>query len=131
MFGVDKIVKERASGMFNAKYSGYHHDKGWKLVKKGKVKFLTEPKICPKTGIVSVEKIAVEGIPLKEPKTFFPPEWTRNKVVDKIVEASQNIKKEYFQGTSRVIEGMTQEGMNIRMVIGEERILITAFPIWD
>ena len=52
IFGVDKLVKERVSGKFDAKYSGYHHDKGWKLVKTGKVKFLSEPQVCPKTGMV-------------------------------------------------------------------------------
>jgi hypothetical protein len=34
LFGADKLVKERAGGAIDAKYSGLHHDKGWKLVKK-------------------------------------------------------------------------------------------------
>ena len=56
IFGIDKIVKERASGAFDVKYLGYHHDKGWKLVKNGKVRFLTEPKVCPQNWNGSCRK---------------------------------------------------------------------------
>jgi len=129
MFGIDKIVKERASGAFDAGYKGYHHDKGWKLVKKGKVKFLTEPEVCPKTGIVYVEKVSAEGIILKQPKTFFPPEWSRHKVIDKIVEASQNIVDIETHGLRTATTGLTNEQMKILMIIDQNRKLVTAYPI--
>ena len=130
LFGIDKIVKERASGAFDAKYLGYHHDKGWKLVKKGKVKFLTKPRICPKTGMVTVDRLTVEGVLIKD-KTFFPPNWSRHKVIDKIVEASKNIIKAKTEGTRKILFGKTGEGMHIKLVIDENKKLITSFPILE
>ena len=53
--GIDKKLKYRASGAIEASYSGYHYDKDFSLVKKGKVKFLSEPKICPKTGLLKLK----------------------------------------------------------------------------
>ena len=127
IFGVDKLVKERVSGKFDAKYSGYHHDKGWKLVKKGKVKFLSEPQVCPKTGMVYVKQLMIEGI-IIEDKTFFPPQWTRKIVIDKIIEACLHVESDVMQGSTRVIEGITKEGMRIRIVISPDKQIISAYP---
>ncbi len=129
LFGIEKIQKIRAAGKIEAIYAGFHHDKGWSLVKKGKVKFLTEPVVCPKTDMVTVGKVAIEGVVLKNPKTFFPPSWNRSKVIDKIFEASQNVIKKELDGTRSIIIGQTAEGMNIQMVIDESRKLITAYPV--
>ena len=128
IFGIDKLEKHRLSGMIEGKYSGYHHDKNWSLVKKGKVKFLTAPEICPKTGLVNVAELEVEGVIVKN-KTFFPPQWSRREVIDKIVEASENVIKEEFKGTRRYITGLTKEGMGIYLVIDENQILKTAYPV--
>ncbi len=128
IFGIDKLEKHRLSGMIEGKYSGYHHDKNWSLVKKGKVKFLTKPEICPKTGLVSVAKLEIEGVIVKN-KTFFPPEWSKRKVIDKIVEASENIKTKFIRGTKIEYTGVTNKGMHILMVIDENKKLITAYPV--
>jgi hypothetical protein len=130
LFGADKLVKERAGGAVDAKYSGLHHDKGWKLVKKGKIEFLSEAKVDPKTGAIKVERLKIEGIPLKEPKTFFPAEWSRRKVIDKIIEASKNIVETVDIGiTCDQIVGITEEGMKILLVIRRaDKFLITAYP---
>ena len=128
LFGIDKTQKIRASGKIEAAYAGFHHDKGWKLVKKGKVKFLTEPVVCPKTGMVKVERFMREGFLHDKPKTFFPPEWSRSKVIDKIFEASEHIVEQSISGNRRELVGMTQEGMRICMIVDENKKLITAYP---
>jgi hypothetical protein len=129
LFGIDKIVKERASGAFDAKYKGFHHDKGWSLVKKGKIKFLTEPKVDPWTGAVKVEQLTIEGV-LIEDKTFFPPEWSKKMVIDKVIEASQHIIDTIDEGvTCDQVIGETKEGMEIFMVIRKaDKFLVTAYP---
>ena len=128
MFGIDKTQKIRASGKIEAAYAGFYHDKGWKLVKKGKVKFLTEPVVCPKTGMVKVERLVIEGFLYDKPKTFFPPEWSRSKVIDKIFEASEHIEEQSISGSRQEIVGITKEGMRIRMIVDENKKLITAYP---
>ena len=50
-------------------------------------------------------------------------------VIDKIFEASQNIVKKSLSGTRHKIIGVTNEGMNILMVIDEHKALITAYPV--
>ena len=130
LFGADKLVKERAGGAVDAKYSGLHHDKGWKLVKKGKIEFLSEAKVDPKTGAVKVEKYKIERIVYEKPKTFFPAEWSRRKVIDKIIEASQHIVETVKKGiTCDEVIGVTEEGMEILLVIRRsDKFLITAYP---
>lgn len=128
LFGVDKLQKQLASGAMDAGYSGYHHDKGWGLIRKGKVEFLSEPQVCPKTGIVHVEKVAIEGKLIKQPKTFFPPSWTRKQVIDKIVEASQNVVETTIEGPKTIIKGATSEGIVIKFIINEHKTLISAYP---
>jgi len=129
LFGADKLVKERASGAIDAKYSGLHHDKGWKLVKKGKIEFLSEAKVDPKTGAIKVERLTIEGKLIKD-KTFFPAEWSRRKVIDKIIEASQHIVETVKKGiTCDEVIGVTEEGMEILLVIRRaDKFLITAYP---
>ena len=133
LFGINKLVKERASGEFDAKYSGFHHDKGWKLEAKGKIEFVTEKKIDPKTGAVKVKELRIENGLVKD-KTFFPPEWSRRQVIDKIIEASQNIIKDSIKDgiTCLEVKGTTAEGLEILLVIRkEDKFLITAYPVLD
>ena len=130
LFGADKLVKERAGGAVDAKHSGLHHDKGWKLEKKGKIEILSERKVDPRTGAVKVEKYRIERIVYEKPKTFFPAEWSRRKVIDKIIEASQNIVETVKKGiTCDEVIGITEEGMKILLVIRRaDKFLITAYP---
>ena len=133
IFGIDKKLKFRASGTIDGSYSGYHHDKGFSLVKKGKVKFLSEPKVCPKTGAVKVDKVMIEGITKEFPQTFFPPEWTHQHTLDKIIEASKAIKKVINDGHTCIeLIGVTKEGMEVFMVIRKaDRYLVTAYPLLE
>ena len=72
----------------------------------------------------------IEGVILKEPKTFFPSEWDRYKVTDKIFEASKNIIEVIDEGiTCDQKIGVTSEGMEILLVIRkEDKFLVTAYP---
>jgi hypothetical protein len=130
LFGIDKTQKVCANGKIYAKYSGFHHDKGLKLKAKGKVEFLTDAKIDPKTGAYKVDKLKIEGIELKEPKTFFPSEWSRCKTIDKVLEAGENIVKTLKDGiTCKEVLGKTKEGMEILLVIRKiDKFLVTAYP---
>jgi hypothetical protein len=129
LFGIDKTQKVRAGGKIDAKYSGFHHDKGLKLKAKGKVEFITEPKIDPKTGAYKVDKLKIEGVELKD-KSFFPSEWTRCKTIDKVFEAGENIIETSKDGiTCKEVIGKTKEGMEILLVVRKaDKFLVTAYP---
>lgn len=128
--GIDKKLKHRVSGEINPAYSGYHYDKGFSLVKKGKVKFLSEPIVCPKTGAVKVVGYSIEGVTYAKEHTLFPPEWSQSQLIDKLFEASQNIIKEIEDGTTCLeVIGATKEGLEIYFVIRKaDGFLITAYP---
>ncbi len=130
IFGIDKKVKYRASGKIEGSYSGYHHDKGLKLVKKGKVRFLSEPKVDPRTGAFQVDRVMIEGEILQKPHTFFPQEWSEQYTVDKIFEASQNKVKTIRDGvTCLECTGETAEGLVIFFVIEKAtKYLKTVYP---
>ena len=104
-----------------------------KLVKTGKVEFVTERKIDPRTGAYKVKKLKIEGT-LVQDKTFFPAEWSRCKVIDKIFEASNNIIKNSIKDgiTCWEAKGTTAEGLEILFVIRKaDKSLITAYPVLD
>ena len=131
--GIEKEIKTRANGVVDAKYRGYHHDPNFSLVKKGKVKFLTEPIVCPKTGSVYVKEMLVEGVLVKD-QTFFSPNLSQKQVLDKVFEASKNIvtneTKLFIRDGSMEILGMTNEGMQVKMYITKEKILHSFYPVF-
>ncbi len=69
-----------------------------------------------------VEKTSNEGN-----STFFPDDWDTQEVVDAINEAYEN--RIFITGNT--YEGLTDEGMMIRMYLNDQNKIISAFPIYE
>jgi hypothetical protein len=68
--------------------------------------------------------------------TYFPSEWSREKVVSKIYEAYNNVVKDRAQlqlndkGKYHII-GITNEGVKIEMYITAKGKITTAYPTFE
>ena len=133
-----KIAFEHILGMeIGPKYkiqkfdiSGFHHDFCLEMERSGVIKFLNKAK--DKFGCYKVDLHIGEKIIPK--KTFFPSNWTREKVIDKILEAYDNfresgIKPELLSDGKYTIVGFTKEGIKIEMNIGQRGAMNTAYPL--
>lgn len=80
-------------------------------------------------GIYEAE-VQVKGIKKKSNRgrsTFFPKNWSAQHVVDKINEAYET--KDFIHGNT--YEGMTSEGIIIRMYLNHDDKIISAFPLYE
>jgi|SRR5690625_3602841 len=104
---------------------GFHYDR--LPTKKGEIIDNTKSKsnehgIYEAKVIVSnVEKTSNRGM-----STFFPDEWDTQDVIDAINEAYET--KTYISGNT--FEGLTTEGIVIRMYLDDDEKIISAFPIY-
>jgi hypothetical protein len=78
--------------------------------------------------------VLYEGEIVKSAGTFFPAEWPREKVIDKIYEAYGNFVKGgandfVKQGGKYRIRGVIEEGFTIEMWITQKGRVATAYPI--
>src|SRR5690606_20709333 len=110
--------------------SGFHHDFYGYIEKNGPFEFVN--KVMHKSGCYTVD-ILHEGFTVKKEGTFFPKEWSREKVVDKIYEAVENFKKsgavpELTDKGKYKISGLTSEGIKIEMYITKNGQITTAYP---
>ena len=113
-----------------SKLSGFHHDLKGLIEKNGIIKFTR--KIIDKNGCYSAI-LQMEGVrPVL--KTFFPADWSRKQVIDKILEAYESFKRSGINarlapdGKYEII-GLTQEGIQIKMHITQNGIIKSAYPI--
>lgn len=75
-------------------------------------------------------KVKVEGVRKTSNQgysTFFPDDWDTQDVIDAINEAYEN----RVHVTGNTYEGLTKDGMIIRMYLNEEEKIISAFPIYE
>jgi hypothetical protein len=84
-----------------------------------------------KHGFYTVDLI-IDG--QKFPKSLFPAEWTREKVMNKLYEAYENYIKSGRIPTLNtsgkyVIESFIEEGIEIKMCITQKGKILTAYPI--
>jgi hypothetical protein len=127
IFGIEDIAEIKTSGLVKNRWKGFHHDYMGRMEKKGIVTFTNET-VCPKTGIIKAN-VSYNGI-VKEGKTFFPREWSPEKVIEKITEAYNNFSDlPRWEGTSQIYDCFTNEGMKIRIVFTEQGIMVTAYPM--
>lgn len=68
--------------------------------------------------------------------TFFPVDWSREKVVIKIYEAYDNFIKNgetkfKKRGNKYIIDSVIEEGINIIIVIKEDGLITSAYPILE
>lgn len=111
------------------KFSGFHHDFMNTMEKNGTIQFIN--KITNEHGCYKASLI-VDGLQVPT-KTFFPSHWSREKVVSKIYEAYDQFIKSgaipFEKNGKYVVEGLTQEGINIRMFITKNGQIATAYPV--
>ena len=61
---------------------------------------------------------------------MFPPDWTEKKTIEKSLEAYNNSVLISADKYGEVFEGVTKEGIKIRLFITYSRMLKTPFPIF-
>ncbi len=107
--------------------SGFHHDFMGAVEKSKAFKFLN--KIVNENGCYSAD-IVLNGKSF--PKTFFPQHWSQEDVVKKIYEAYYNFRKSgaiaLEKGGKYLIDGVTNEGITIRMYVTKGGKIVTAYP---
>src|SRR5690625_1393410 len=109
----------------NGQAVGYHYDQ--LPTKKGDIVDGTETK-PNKYGVYEAEVIVndVKKTSNNGKSTFFPDDWDSQDVVDAINEAYQS--KTFINGNT--FEGLSEEGMAIRLYLDNEENIISAFPIY-
>jgi len=110
------------------KAKGFHHDYLNNFLKRGIVR-IEDMTICPKTGCIE-GRLFYNGRSYGR-KTFFPPAWTREQVVEKIRESLKNATKKEIEtlddGSTEIIS-KTNCGIEIRSIITKGR-LSTSHPM--
>lgn len=107
------------------KIHGFHHDFLGILERSGLVKL--KNKVMGVGGAYKADVI-INGV--ADTKTFFPVEWSREKVLKKIIEVvekPQGVKIEL--DLTKIFTGFTSEGIEIKVKIGANGSLLTAFPV--
>nr|WP_245341819.1 EndoU domain-containing protein [Enterococcus rivorum] len=122
----DKSLKHVFEGELTKRgASGYHVD----TIDGSIGKIIDGTKTAPNKYGVYEAKVEVDGV-LKGgnggKSTFFPDDWSSQKVVDSINEAYKNRKFEV--GSFNTYTGVTKEGFTISMFIGKDGKIISAFP---
>lgn len=112
-----------------AKFSGFHHDLMNTIEKSGAIEFAN--KVIHKNGFYGADLI-IDG--MKTPKTFFPSEWPREKVIEKIYEAYHNFIKcgvipKPRPNEKYLISGTIEEGISIEMWVTKKGKVVTAYPL--
>lgn len=80
-------------------------------------------------GIYEAE-VSVEGVDKTSNRgrsTFFPDDWDSQDVVDAINEAYE--RREFINGNT--YEGLTEEGIIVRMYLDNNEKIISAFPVYE
>jgi hypothetical protein len=126
ILGIELIwndVKNTLSGI-----SGFHHDFMGGIEKSGLIKFV---KTAEKNGCYMADLI-VDGKRIPG-KTFFPQQWSREKVISKIYEAytdftNSGITPQLNPQGKYIVHGYTNEGIKIEMVITQKGHMKSAYP---
>jgi len=107
--------------------SGFHHDFMGAVENSKVFKFLN--KVIKENGCYSAD-IVVDGKTFE--KTFCPQRWAQETVISKIHEAYANFRKSGAiapeKGGKYVIDGLTNEGITIRMFVTKRGEIVTAYP---
>jgi len=110
-------VRQKING-FHAVVAGFLEEHGIQLLNK---------KVCEKTGIM-IADVLCDGH-LEPGKTFFPNFWSRKMVIEKIMEALNNlIEQPSCEESGFVFFGKTTEGIILKIITTKKGELITVFP---
>lgn len=124
----EPLFKSDKNGILK-KIHGFHHDFCGILERSGLVKL--KNKVMGIGGVYKAD-VTINGVTSPN-KTFFPTEWSRRKVLEKIVEASENLVKPIetqWDGT-KVLHGRTLESIEIKIIITPEGKVSSAYPVKD
>jgi hypothetical protein len=125
IFGFDLSFSKKGKPDFG----GFHHDLMNLFENSGVFEFAN--KVIHQSGFYCAD-IIINGKRFK--KSFFPAEWTREKVISKIYEVYENFIKnggipELGPNGVYKIENYIQEGVEIRIYITQKGKVLTAYPI--
>jgi len=85
------------------------------------------------SGPAGSYKLIFQGKDRPIPKSFSPSTWSREYVMEKIIEACEDAKRtnapyKSLDGRRHAVLGETKEGLIIRMVFDKQASMITAYP---
>ncbi|HVX00989.1 MAG TPA: EndoU domain-containing protein, partial [Candidatus Babeliaceae bacterium] len=106
------------------KPSGFHHDLFEKIKQGGAILFDNVKQL--KNGVYRANW-SYKG--QSKSSTFFPKDWDRKKVVEKILEAAQNPTKKEARGGGWKLKGITKEGIDIEILVDNKGFIDSAYPI--
>lgn len=109
----------------NGQAVGFHYDH--LETKKGEI--IEGSQIEPNENGVYEAKVSVSDVNKTSnngKSTFFPDEWDSQDVVDAINEAYEN--RSHINGNT--FEGLTDEGIVVRMYLNQQDKIISAFPVY-
>lgn len=114
-----------------------HHDRQKQLQKSEKIKLLQPT--TDRFGTTQAYLTAPHENYIPYLTTFFNDEWTQEQVIDKIIQAQENILETEHIITDATGEhilrksviGVTKSGMMISIVTDQDNNIIDAFPLFD
>lgn len=109
----------------SGKAVGFHYDQ--LPSKKGEI--IEGTKTSPNEQGVYEAEVSVDGVTKESNQgksTFFPDDWDTQDVVDAINEGYEN--RTFISGNT--YEGLTEEGVLIRMYVDDQERIISAFPVY-
>lgn len=115
------------------KIRGFHHDFMDAIKKSGILEFTDQ--VMHEHGFYRAT-ILYEGKKVKDAGTFFPAEWSREKVIEKIYEAyndfiKSGVKINPERDGKYIVNGFIKEGIEIEMHITQNGRVVTAYPILE
>jgi len=114
-----------------ARLAGWHHDYKNIIEKSGLIKVVNKKMF--KNGFYKADVMWL-GKSLPKSKSFFPADWTTNKVMNIIIEAYQDALKygnvEQISSGYKII-GKTKCGITLKMYASKNGIISTVFPLLE
>lgn len=126
IFQLTLIEEVSASEKIYLRAIGLHHDHDFRMFKAGRYEM---------TNVVVHPNGVVEGFIIwkgqRFRKTFFPPEWTEQKVIDVVTQAMQNpCQADFALDNKRISRRGKAAGIEIEIIFSEDgKSVITGYPI--
>lgn len=131
ILGIEELIWKYEELLKNIK--GFHHDFMNTFRNSGLFEFVNERMY--EHGFYKAT-ILFKGQKVKEAGTFFPAEWSREKVLEKIYEAYEDfiksgVKINPERDGKYIVNGLIKEGIEIEMHITQKGKIVTAYPILE
>jgi hypothetical protein len=131
ILGIEELIWQYEELLKNIK--GFHHDFMNTFKNSGILEFTDQ--VMYEHGFYRAT-VLYEGKKIKDAGTFFPAEWSREKVVKKIYEAYNDFTKSGIKINPErdgkyIVNGFIEEGIEIEMHITQKGRVVTAYPILE